>query len=649
MGPGYVAALGGAVYVLFLYWSFRQSREGHGTWLRWVAVAAALDALALAPLAVGLALEAAGKPVPPDALATATLVSVILCLSYAARPVRLKGSSAALPEYEGDVAKRVGELAAAIGIPTPAVKRLASVGLDAQAWAGGLPAPTLVIADGIEARLTPSERDATLSHELGHLACGSLWQLAAVGPIAASAALLARPFVSPITAWSLGALAFVVVQRLVSRRGEVACDLVAGRAVGYATTAHALAKIHAVHPVSDESRLALFIFATTTHPPRAVRLAALRAAAPEAERATIEADPRRVRANFFLARLAFVVAIAAGAAAFALERTAVKEAACAPPFLAVMCPTLLLSAALRPKIRLQQKRVKTKSPDRALGQLGGVLVGCAVGLGLMTSVMSAGPFRGPSARQNTESDRIAALCGQGAAGFLGLAFVVFFVVALRTNGRQKRRVALLHAIRDRDWPKAIALGTANPKELARDAIFAHDIALATACSGDRARADAMFQELEPKFPMASLTLTVLSLGESPERALAAAQRAKNSLPGDPAPGVLEARALLRLKRAAEAATALAPARKALPTDGSVLATAALVELEQGNADAARKLALEALARAPGEAFVQLTAARVELRRAPATDEAKTALEAARKAVAANPFAFLERELSELAP
>ena len=49
-----------------------------------------------------------------------------------------------------------------------------------QAFAGGLPAPSLAVTDGILHRLSASERDAIIGHELAHVANRSLWVLVSV-------------------------------------------------------------------------------------------------------------------------------------------------------------------------------------------------------------------------------------------------------------------------------------------------------------------------------------------------------------------------------------------------------------------------------------------------------------------------------------
>ena len=64
-----------------------------------------------------------------------------------------------------------------MNVPVPLVRLRPSItgSQQALAFAGCLPAPQLVVSDGILQRLSPAERDAIVAHELGHVANGSLW------------------------------------------------------------------------------------------------------------------------------------------------------------------------------------------------------------------------------------------------------------------------------------------------------------------------------------------------------------------------------------------------------------------------------------------------------------------------------------------
>ena len=72
-----------------------------------------------------------------------------------------------------------------MNVPVPVVRLWPSNtgSQQAQAFAGCLPAPQLVVTDGILHRLSAVECDAVVAHELGHVANGSLWLLTAVIPV----------------------------------------------------------------------------------------------------------------------------------------------------------------------------------------------------------------------------------------------------------------------------------------------------------------------------------------------------------------------------------------------------------------------------------------------------------------------------------
>ena len=101
----------------------------------------------------------------------------------------------ALPALNDAAASaRIAEIAAKSGIARRRACCCSATGgtLRAQAYAGGLAVPTLVVADGVVHRLDSQERDAVLGHELAHLAGGRLLAFALIGPLAAPiAALLA--------------------------------------------------------------------------------------------------------------------------------------------------------------------------------------------------------------------------------------------------------------------------------------------------------------------------------------------------------------------------------------------------------------------------------------------------------------------------
>ncbi|HVY60980.1 MAG TPA: M48 family metalloprotease, partial [Planctomycetota bacterium] len=292
-----VAALAVAGLVIFLARGERQRAEGGGTRGRLLAVAAGVTGLALVPPLAWLALVVAGRPVPEEAAIVATIFGFATAGSLLHAPVPRLSHARTLPLADDPaLLARVAEIAARLGVAPPRIRVLGSTSsaLSALAWAGGLPAHSLVVTDGVLHRLSPAERDAVIAHEIAHVSTGSLWTLSAIGPTAGTAAIGAAAalgsFPDAVEALIACLAAFLFLRTLVGRAIEVACDRAGARAVGFATMAAALDKIHAAHRIPGESRAARAFYALATHPPRAIRLARLREAAPESERAAIEVD-----------------------------------------------------------------------------------------------------------------------------------------------------------------------------------------------------------------------------------------------------------------------------------------------------------------------------------------------------------------------
>ena len=130
----------------------------------------------------------------------ATAVSVVFVTLSLTPPVRLRDTKRQLDLVEDETfLNRVEDLAAKLRIRVPRVRLLLSTSevMEAQAWAGGLPAPSLVVTDGVLHRLAPGERDGIVAHEMAHIANGSLWVYTLIGPIACAAVILVG-FMGPV-------------------------------------------------------------------------------------------------------------------------------------------------------------------------------------------------------------------------------------------------------------------------------------------------------------------------------------------------------------------------------------------------------------------------------------------------------------------
>ena len=362
-----LAGIWAVVLVVYLTTAWRQRREGGGSIWRWLWVSLATATLAVAPYAVW-ALDARflGMLRSGQTLVwIATAVSIVLVSLSLVPPVRLRYTKKQLDLVE-DVGflGRVEDLAARLGIGVPRVRLLLSTSetMEAQAWAGGLPAPSLVITDGVLHRLAPGERDGIVAHEMAHVANRSLWMYTLIGPVSCAAVILAG-FMGPAAPVVFGFAVFVGLRRIVIRSVELDCDRRAAEAVGYRVMASALAKIHAVNPVPQKGWLSALIYATATHPPREVRLDALLRRAPAHDRPEVDVSKVKIRWHRILSTAALVVWLAALTMPLVARRqTPWAHWTVVPLLFVVAAPTVLLLAGLRRMARRARRRMGGHRP-----------------------------------------------------------------------------------------------------------------------------------------------------------------------------------------------------------------------------------------------------------------------------------------------
>ena len=172
-------------------------------------------------------------------------------------------------------------MAGAMGIAPPRLRLLRSVG-GAQrvlAWAGGLPAPSVIVTDGLLTRLDDVERDAVIAHEMGHIANHSLWPLSSLFSVSCAVALLAAIWHPIDVALAFGFAFFIGLRRIISRPIEADCDRRAARVIGFDATISALKKIHVLHSIRNSGWMSLLAYAWATHPSPEMRLSLLALAA----------------------------------------------------------------------------------------------------------------------------------------------------------------------------------------------------------------------------------------------------------------------------------------------------------------------------------------------------------------------------------
>lgn len=642
LSPGAaMAGLWALVVVVYLAIGRRQRLEGQGSIWRWLWVSLATATLAVAPYGVW---TFASGFLEREALAPlawiATLVSVGFVALSLRPPVRLRYTKKPLDLVEDEAFRdRVADLAVKLRIGVPRVRLLLSTSevMEAQAWAGGLPAPSLVVTDGVLHRLAPGERDGIVAHEMAHVANGSLWLFSLIGPISCTAALVVS-ILDPLSPLVFGLAVFMGLRRIVNRFVEPDCDRRAADAVGCRAMASALAKIHAVNPVPQKGWLSALIYATATHPPGEVRLAALLRRAPADDRPEVTISGVKIRWHRILSTAALVIWLAA----LATPLVALWEPEWAfwtvvPLLFVAFAPTALLLMGLRHLARRAKRRMGGHRPG-ATGWVRTTVILVALVVLVFSNILFDDTF---SARVGEIQWLV----------LIPIAPVIALLLAfVWPNKRAKLQKKVAVALQLHDFQQVVELEQSAPRLFARDPILRHNFAVASALSGDRKRAIAELEGLrrdKPRFKLSWLVLGEFYLEDGqPERALEVAEQAACELKHDPAPHGLAAKALRRLGRTAEAQAAIDRALAIEPEAGDAHALAAAIALDRGDVPQARESIEKAHELAPGDAFVLVVAAEVALGAEP-LETAQSAVEQALRAAEANPFALLDFETSAL--
>lgn len=630
---GLLSGAAGLVLVLAAALGRRQQREAGGTRAQWLAAAAVATAMVLLPGAVALGLRCWR----PELLAGwgALLATLYLVLLGAAQvlpsmlpPVQLLGNKHALPEVtDRATLDRIAQLAAQLGIAPPRTRFVGSTrgGRKTRAWAGGLPCPSLVVAEETLLRLRPAERDGVLAQELAHIANGSLWLLAALGPLCSAVGVALIAVTSPIVAVGAALVLFQLVRAVTGRRVEIACDLRAAEAVGFAPLDRALDLIQSSSDVPDGGLLGTCFYALGKQPPLSVRRWALWRGAPWAARAAIRADPWEARRQSASHGAALAAQIAILLTAVALGRQGIRSTIVAGALLGglLLLPWVLKLVATGPGLLLRRRRLGAARnlPGSGLA-IGGVAVAWA---GSALFVTEYSPIIGLTA--------------------LGLGLLGLLLGTSRMVRAQELRVAIVQCLVRKRPGDAIRLAESRRDAVARDPAACHDVALARLLAGDTDRGTAALEALGPSMPRAQLTLAVALLTTEPAAACALADGLRQRLPADPVPLLIQARALRRLGRLDEALPIVEGLRTVLPGDGGVLATAASVAIGRGDLETAARLLADARRFEPGAAYVRFVEAELAVASRSAT--AGAALERARAAARADPFAFLEGAVAAL--
>ncbi len=619
--------------------------EGAGSLWRLLRVAGCLGIVQVLPLTVWVALvtwRSAGQIHVVLALGM-TFFSFICTIPFLQPPIRLRGTNEKLPRVEDPAfLSRVVELARKMAVPVPLVRLWPSItgSQQALAFAGTLHAPQLVVTDGILRRLSAIERDAVVAHELGHITNGSLWFLAAVIPVSCAVATAATAFLPLAIAIPFGLALAVGLRRVISRPLELDCDLRAARAIGFRETAGALTKIHAVHSFGDTGLLPLLVYATATHPSRAVRLWTLESAAPAEDSLGLSLCARTIRRHRTASFMAFVVWLLTLTGTIFATAWAPPVAYLAAPLWIVGLAPLTIQALARWK---QHSRIHQRMGHNSL-RTAFIAVVVLAGLILMAFPDALMPlFELAGGPEDSPFFLLAPLI----LAAMGLAAGSW----LKRNQETRRlRAAVAVAFQVHDFRRVLNLAASAPAEFARDHILQYNVALARAISGDRETAIAEFEQLcreKPHFYLGGLTLSLLLLdADRPGPALEIARAIVERLPRDAGARLLEARALRRLERLDEAEEACARALELARGAGLTKAAAAAVALDSGEFSRAKELIDMALELSPGDAYPLLVRAEICLQTEPFEDP-RPAVNEALTAIRANPLVFLTADVTRL--
>jgi Zn-dependent protease with chaperone function len=606
----------------------RQRREGGGTWARLWLVAGSLALLTTIPLAsvwiIGATAPGLSREPSYFPLICSTIWLLFLMVQFLKPAAQWIPGRATLPRAEPELVQQTAELARRMGVSPPPVQVLPSLHSMADAYAGGLVAPMLVIGDGIQLRLGPEERSAVLAHELGHLANHSLVWFVIVRsfpflPIVALALWL-QDGLFPVF-W--GMLGMVGMVRIASRWLEYDCDRRAAAAVGAPLMMQALSKIHMVHPLRNSGLWSLLAYATGTHPSLDERLAALARMIPEPEQASPSFDAQRARLRSRFAMIFGLVWL--GLMLWGLlpivEEVALIRAGLTA--LAALAPSLLVLAALR-------KDLAQSRGDQTRNWITLVISAVIVIVALMLAQKSKGDF--------PISELV--LC----------AAVGVVLVLLWSKWRYGRVRKLLQHIQQRDFTAAVELAQQRPTAWKGVPDARRGLAVVYFLLEKDAEAWQQLALLRKEVPKGNEAWVLESLF-----LLEQGNWAQLATVLEKVPPKEQKQLMWRLVRfdlciqqrdLAGAEQQLQWLRKELPESPSRFAAESSFARLQGDAVTAWKMAEEASRLAPGEAAVAVLKLKTALELGPA-EKVHDALQEAERLVEGNPFCLCQRRLQRL--
>lgn len=549
--------------------------------------------------------------------------AVVRCLRPLHRQINERHG---LPVVEdSSVLASVGEIAGRMRVRPPRILALRSTSgaLEMNALMGGTVAPVLVATDGVLGRLENKEIAAIVAHEMAHVARHSIWRVLAILAATSTVMVLLSAFLFPTVAIAIGFAAWWTSLKIHGQRDELACDLRAARAVGFAPMARALDKIHAANKLPCSPALQRVIHATQTHPSEAVRLAHLWRHAPDAERSKLAVDQREVARQRRTNRVVLAaVALVFGFAVWAGFEEDLKWLGIAGLAAVVLLPFVFVLLALCKRLlwlrRLGYVTLPWKKPARIAIYVGCIVV-AANGIGE--------PWAWPA--------------------WLALAVAVATFAAARR--REGRLAWIHHAIRNGELGRALELCDQLPRR-ARHAPAARVLRATLLAAGRRDREaldelDALVHERPRYWPGQLLRCQILSWRE-PERALEIAESVDRAVPDHPHPLSYVASCLARLGRFDEADAAARRALELDPDRGALHTLLAGIASRSGDVELAEERIRAAAERDPASIALLVVVARVQLAKGDLAS-AEAALQDARNAVEKTPMSLLMFDVDAL--
>ncbi len=625
-----VAITWAAEFVIAWLTGRQATKQCGGTTARLLLVAAEIATVcALVPLvAAGIAWSLGRFPLVE--------IGAILPVTMVLAPMALR-----LPRHAGDrnrplppcqepaVLATVARTATAMGIATPRVlqSNSPSASLTVAAFACALQSPAILVTDGIVHRLTADERDAMLAHETAHIARGTLRAFAWMTGAAAAIGLGVAVASNVICGIAAMLAAMTLMRTFVSRHDEVACDLLAGSVAGYRSMSLALDKTHTIGLPESGSWAIRLIHTISTHPHPAIRHERLRAAAPDAERATMEDCSHVARRQTVFARWGIGVHTTLFFVAVALARP-FPSTAVALFCVVAMARLALLLIAGRSLTKETRRLFSAPNPAgriEALLGFGGVIVTA------LTIV------NGPS------------LDGF-ALSLIGLiCLLVGFVGGAVSRPIVRCRQRLLASFTASDFEGVVREAQHRKKRVCRDPGVRYTVAASRAVLGETGPAItemAALREEFPKFHAPVVIEGILRLDTDPAMALEITAPLQARFPNSPVVALLRARAHRNLGQPAEALAILRRVRPLHPRFGALTAFESCLASDSGDRPRARDLLEDAERTIPGDVWVALARARfaVAFESHAAAAEACTS---ARDSVAKHPVALLAPELRRI--